>query len=63
MDEDDFSVLLPMVSFMTPSESKHLTNTERLKIFTEETSLAKDTINKKWDRLKIFCVQSFNKVN
>lgn len=61
MDED-FEVLLPATSFMSPSESKSLINTNRLKIFTCETDLDENLAEKKWEVIKIICTQPFNTV-
>lgn len=59
---DDFDVILSVTSFMSPSECKSNTNGNRLKLFTEETSLFRDRANMKWDTVKIVCTQPFNKV-
>ena len=60
--EDDFKDLLTATSFMSPSESKSITNKNRLKIFTNETTLIKDVSNQKWEIVKIVCNQPFNPV-
>jgi hypothetical protein len=60
--DDDFGILLPVVSFMSPSESKNKVNSQRVKIFTDQTNLAKDTANQEWEFVKIVCTQPFNKV-
>ncbi|CAF0879575.1 unnamed protein product [Brachionus calyciflorus] len=58
--EDDYEVLLPATSFMLPNESKTSTNTQRLKIFTNETHLDKKLSEKNWEIVKIVCTQPFN---
>lgn len=58
--EDDFTVILPPVSFMTPTESKNQLHTTRFKILIDE--IDKDTLTKKWDVIKIICTQPFNNV-
>jgi DNA-repair protein XRCC1 len=57
---DEFTVILPVVSFMTPLESRNKSNQNRPKIFTEETGLDKAQLDKKWNRIKIVCTQPFN---
>jgi DNA-repair protein XRCC1 len=62
-NEDEFVELLPVVSFLSPSDSKAKVNTGRAKVFTDQTSLAKDTAGKKWEFVKIVCTQPFNAVS
>lgn len=57
--EDDYTVILPAVSFMTPSESKNTIHTNRLKIFIDD--LNQKTIDEKWGIIKIICTQPFNR--
>ncbi len=58
--EDDYESILPAVSFMTPNESKSSNNKNRIKYFTYEDYLAKNLIDKKWERVKVVCTQPFN---
>ena len=60
--EDDFTVILPPVSFMTPTESKNQLHPNRMKLFIGEANLVKETLNKTWDRIKLVCTQPFNTV-
>lgn len=61
-DDDDFKILLPTTSFMTPTESKNIANGNRLKIFTNETYLNKEVSHLDSRVVKILCTQPFNKV-
>lgn len=61
-DDDDFKSLLAATSFMNPTESKTKTNGNRLRIFTSDTLLDKETTEKEFQVVKIFCSQPFNKV-
>lgn len=49
-----------MSSFMTPMESRDMTNPNRVRLFTYK-DLAPDTRDEKWDRIKFNCTQPFNK--
>lgn len=60
--DEDYEVLLPATSFMTPNESKNELNPNRLKIFTNETDLDEKISEKKWEVVKIICTQPFNTV-
>ena len=60
---EDYEVLLPACSFMSPNESKSGTNRNRLKIFTSDDSLAKQVASKKWQLVQLVCTQPFNKVS
>jgi len=56
-----YQVLLSTSSFMTPSESRSLTNCNRVRIFNKE-KLSPNSVNEKWDLIKVVCTQPFNKV-
>ncbi|KAG1680460.1 DNA repair protein XRCC1 [Nymphon striatum] len=56
----DFKVLLPASSFMSPSESKSGKNLNRVRMFDSD-KLSKAVISSKWDLIKIVCTQPFNK--
>ncbi len=56
-----YQVLLSTSSFMTPSESHSLTNCNRVRIFNKE-KLSPNSVNEKWDLIKVVCTQPFNKV-
>lgn len=60
---DQHQTLVPVTSFMNPSESKSGTNTNRVKIFSINAGFNDDIAKQKWDRIKIVCTQPFNKVN
>ena len=54
-------VLLVTSSFMSPTESRAGTNTNRVRIFSPN-QLVKATAQEKWDRVKIVCSQPYSKV-
>lgn len=62
-EDDEFKSLLAATSFMNPSESKTITNGNRLRIFTNETLLNKEITELEFQVVKIFCSQPFNKVS
>ena len=59
---DDFSVILPSSSFMSPGECKSLSggNTCRVRMFTHD-KLVKSVAEESWDMIKIVCTQPFSK--
>ncbi|XP_074633138.1 DNA repair protein XRCC1-like [Acropora palmata] len=58
--DEHYQVLLVASSFMSPSESKSFTNTNRVRIFGPD-KLSKPVAAQKWDRIKLVCTQPFNK--
>lgn len=58
--DEQYQVLLVASSFMSPSESKSFTNTNRVRIFGPD-KLSKPVAAQKWDRIKVVCTQPFNK--
>lgn len=58
-DEEDYTVILPPMSFMTPSESKNQLHTNRLKIFIDD--LNQKSFDRKFEVIKIICTQPFNR--
>uniref|UniRef100_A0A671MC18 DNA repair protein XRCC1 n=1 Tax=Sinocyclocheilus anshuiensis TaxID=1608454 RepID=A0A671MC18_9TELE len=60
--DQDFQVLLVTSSFMSPTESRNGTNTNRVRFFGP-SQLVKATAQEKWDCVKIVCSQPYSKVN
>ncbi|XP_038669391.1 DNA repair protein XRCC1 isoform X2 [Scyliorhinus canicula] len=58
--EQDFEVILVSSFFMSPTESRSGTNLNRVRMFGPD-KLAKATLSKKWDRVKVVCTQPYNK--
>ncbi|XP_035606676.1 DNA repair protein XRCC1-like [Oncorhynchus keta] len=58
--DQDYEVLLVTSSFMSPTESRNSTNTNRVRFFGP-TQLVKAQAQEKWDRVKIVCSQPYNK--
>ncbi|XP_067304007.1 DNA repair protein XRCC1 [Pseudorasbora parva] len=58
--DQDFEVLLVTSSFMSPTESRNGTNTNRVRFFGP-TQLVKATAQEKWDCVKIVCSQPYSK--
>ncbi|KAK1806626.1 hypothetical protein P4O66_005129 [Electrophorus voltai] len=58
--DQDFEVLLVTSSFMSPTESRAGTNTNRVRFFGPQ-QLVKATAQEKWDRVKIVCSQPYSK--
>ncbi|XP_071376435.1 DNA repair protein XRCC1 isoform X2 [Centroberyx affinis] len=58
--DQDYEVLLVMSSFMSPTESRNGTNTNRVRFFGPN-QLQKSTAQEKWDRVKIVCSQPYSK--
>uniref|UniRef100_A0A8C9SG09 DNA repair protein XRCC1 n=1 Tax=Scleropages formosus TaxID=113540 RepID=A0A8C9SG09_SCLFO len=58
--DQDYEVLLVTSSFMSPSESRNGTNTNRVRFFGPN-QLVKATAQEKWDRVKIVCTQPYSK--
>lgn len=58
--DQDFEVLLVTSSFMSPTESRNSTNTNRVRFFSTN-QLVKATASEKWDRVKIVCTQPYTK--
>lgn len=58
--DEQYQVLLVASSFMSPSEGKSFTNTNRVRIFGPD-KLSKPVAAQKWDRIKVVCTQPFNK--
>ncbi|KAF2351561.1 DNA ligase 3 BRCT domain [Trinorchestia longiramus] len=59
-DDEDFQVLLPTSSFMSPVESRNGTDSNRVRMFTSR-HLNKNVAAQKWTRVKLVCSQPFNK--
>ncbi|KAI7806137.1 DNA repair protein XRCC1 isoform X1 [Triplophysa rosa] len=58
--DQDFEVLLVTSSFMSPTESRNGTNTNRVRFFGP-SQLVKATAQEKWDRVKVVCTQPYSK--
>ncbi|KAM4567474.1 DNA repair protein XRCC1 isoform 2-T3 [Fundulus diaphanus] len=58
--DQDYEVLLVTSSFMSPTESRNGTNTNRVRFFGPN-QLQKSTSQEKWDRVKIVCTQPYSK--
>ncbi|XP_045072155.1 LOW QUALITY PROTEIN: DNA repair protein XRCC1 [Coregonus clupeaformis] len=58
--DQDYEVLLVTSSFMSPTESRNGTNTNRVRFFGPN-QLVKAQAQEKWDRVKIVCSQPYNK--
>uniref|UniRef100_A0A4X2KQB4 DNA repair protein XRCC1 n=1 Tax=Vombatus ursinus TaxID=29139 RepID=A0A4X2KQB4_VOMUR len=58
--EQDYEVLLVTSSFMSPSESRSGTNSNRVRLFAAD-KLVRATADKRWDRIKIVCSQPYAK--
>ncbi|XP_077077775.1 DNA repair protein XRCC1 [Siphateles boraxobius] len=58
--DQDFEVLLVTSSFMSPTESRNGTNTNRVRFFGPN-QLVKATAQEKWDCVKIVCSQPYSK--
>ncbi|XP_061028604.1 DNA repair protein XRCC1 isoform X1 [Eubalaena glacialis] len=58
--EQDYEVLLVTSSFMSPSESRSGSNSNRVRIFGPD-KLVRATAEKRWDRVKIVCSQPYSK--
>ncbi|XP_078062920.1 DNA repair protein XRCC1-like, partial [Mustelus asterias] len=58
--EQDFEVILVSSFFMSPMESRGGTSLNRVRMFGPD-KLAKATLSKKWDRVKVVCTQPYNK--
>ncbi|XP_071782704.2 DNA repair protein XRCC1 [Centroberyx gerrardi] len=58
--DQDYEVLLVTSSFMSPTESRNGTNTNRVRFFGPN-QLQKSTAQEKWDRVKIVCSQPYSK--
>ncbi|XP_058136344.1 DNA repair protein XRCC1 isoform X2 [Dasypus novemcinctus] len=58
--EQDYEVLLVTSSFMSPSESRSGSNTNRVRIFGPD-KLVRAAAEKRWDRVKIVCSQPYSK--
>lgn len=56
---NNFEVLLPMSSLMTPVESRNSSLTNRVRMFTA-SNFSSETKDKKWDQVKVVCTQPFN---
>ena len=61
-DSDNFEVLLPTSTFMSPADSKAWANCNAVKMFNRG-KLNSLTIDQKWDRIKIVCHQHYNTNN
>eukprot|EP00069_Balaena_mysticetus_P002375 bmy_15980T0 len=59
---DSHLVLLVTSSFMSPSESRSGSNSNRVRIFGPD-KLVRATAEKRWDRVKIVCSQPYSKVS
>lgn len=55
---DDFQVLLPSSSFMSPAEAKTRSAQNRVRIFKADR-LARSLVEEKWDRIRVVCSQPF----
>ncbi|KAG1932366.1 DNA repair protein XRCC1 [Pimephales promelas] len=58
--DQDFEVLLVTSSFMSPTESRNGSNTNRVRFFGPN-QLVKATAQEKWDRVKVVCSQPYSK--
>ncbi|XP_016106011.1 DNA repair protein XRCC1-like [Sinocyclocheilus grahami] len=58
--DQDFQVLLVTSSFMSPTESRNGTNTNRVRLFGP-SQLVKAMAQEKWDCVKIVCSQPYSK--
>ncbi|XDV40828.1 hypothetical protein PO909_009829 [Leuciscus waleckii] len=58
--DQDFEVLLVTSSFMSPTESRNGTNTNRVRFFGPN-QLVKATAQEKWDCVKVVCSQPYSK--
>ncbi|KAM6968342.1 DNA repair protein XRCC1 [Aplochiton taeniatus] len=58
--DQDFEVLLVTSSFMSPTDCRNGTNTNRVRFFGPN-QLQKTTAQEKWDRVKIVCSQPYSK--
>ncbi|XP_059760835.1 DNA repair protein XRCC1-like [Balaenoptera ricei] len=58
--EQDYEVLLVTSSFMSPSESRSGSNSNRVRIFGPD-KLVRAAAEKRWDRVKIVCSQPYSK--
>ncbi|XP_062394563.1 DNA repair protein XRCC1 isoform X2 [Sardina pilchardus] len=58
--DQDYEVLLVTSSFMSPTESRAGSNTNRVRFFAPN-QLVKATAQEKWDRVKIVCSQPYSK--
>ncbi|KAM4601023.1 DNA repair protein XRCC1 [Polymixia lowei] len=58
--DQDYEVLLVTSSFMSPTESRNGTNTNRVRFFGPG-QLQKSAAQEKWDRVKIVCSQPYSK--
>ncbi|XP_052003096.1 DNA repair protein XRCC1 isoform X2 [Xyrauchen texanus] len=58
--DQDFEVLLVTSSFMSPTESRNGTNTNRVRFFSQN-QLVKAAAQDKWDCVKIVCTQPYSK--
>eukprot|EP00800_Vazella_pourtalesii_P017878 TRINITY_DN5638_c1_g4_i1.p1 TRINITY_DN5638_c1_g4~~TRINITY_DN5638_c1_g4_i1.p1 ORF type:complete len:503 (-),score=110.42 TRINITY_DN5638_c1_g4_i1:84-1592(-) len=61
-DSDNFEVLVPTSTFMSPADSKAWTNCNAVKMFTRD-KLNSLTVDQKWDRVKVVCHQHYNSNN
>lgn len=53
-------VILVTSSLMTPAEARSNTNTQKVRLFSSD-DLSKSCIDEMWDKVKVVCVQPFNK--
>uniref|UniRef100_A0A8C4QIK6 DNA repair protein XRCC1 n=1 Tax=Eptatretus burgeri TaxID=7764 RepID=A0A8C4QIK6_EPTBU len=58
--EQDYQVILVMSFFMTPDESRRLTNLNSVRTFDSD-KLSKEAADGKWEKVKIVCTQPYNK--
>ncbi|XP_038623323.1 DNA repair protein XRCC1 isoform X2 [Tachyglossus aculeatus] len=58
--EQDYEVLLVTSSFMSPSESRSHSNTNRVRLFGPD-KLVRTAAEKRWDRVKLVCSQPYGK--
>ncbi|XP_044524452.1 DNA repair protein XRCC1 [Gracilinanus agilis] len=58
--EQDYEVLLVTSSFMSPTESRSGTNSNRVRLFGSD-KLVRATAEKRWDRVKVVCSQPYCK--
>jgi len=47
---------------MSLTESRNKTNTNRVKVLTDHSNLASDTLDIKWNKIQVICTQPFNSV-
>lgn len=57
--DEDWTLLLPVTSLMTPKESRSDLHRNQKKVF-QGSDFEPNTQNKEWQRVKLICLQKFN---